>query len=161
MILGTKTRYAVMAMVELATRWEKRPVALADLAASQEIPLPYLEQIFARLRRAELVHALRGPGGGYRLKRAAADIRIVDIVTAVDESLRMTRCEGGTPDHGCMASRARCATHDLWEGLGDQIVRYLSSVSLEDVSKRRLSLHDHRGHDHHAVALTVIPPGQP
>lgn len=137
MILGTKARYAVMAMVELAGRAAGRPVALAELAESQEITVPYLEQIFGRLRAAGLVASVRGPGGGYALSRPAGDIRISDIIEAVDESIKMTRCEAHGKT-GCMSTKARCLTHDLWEGLGDRIYGYLSSVSLEDVAARRL-----------------------
>jgi Rrf2 family iron-sulfur cluster assembly transcriptional regulator len=138
MILGTKARYAVMAMVELASRGGERPVSLAQLAQAQNIPLPYLEQIFSRLRRGGLVKSVRGPGGGYALTRAPQEVCIVDIVGAVDEPLKMTRCEG-VHAGGCMSSRARCATHDLWDGLGNQIHSYLSSISLEDVCQRRVT----------------------
>ncbi len=136
MILGTKARYAVMAMVELAGRDSAKPVNLAELAQAQEITLPYLEQIFSKLRKQGLVVAARGQGGGYALARTAPDIPISDIVQAVDESLKMTRCEGHG-EHGCMATKARCLTHDLWEGLSTQIYDYLHSVSLADVQQRR------------------------
>lgn len=136
MILGTKARYAVMAMVELAGREAGKPVGLADLAASQEITVPYLEQIFSKLRKQGLVVSVRGPGGGYALARAASDIPISDIVQAVDESLRMTRCESHSKE-GCMSTKARCITHDLWEGLGAQIYNYLHSMSLADVRNKR------------------------
>ena len=142
MILGTKARYAVMAMVELAGRETGKPVGLAELAASQEITLPYLEQIFSKLRKQGLVTSVRGPGGGYALARAASDIPISDIVQAVDESLRMTRCQNNNSGHsneGCMATKARCITHDLWEGLGAQIYNYLHSMSLADVRSKRRS----------------------
>ncbi len=127
-----------MAMVELAARGGERPVSLAQLAQAQDIPLPYLEQIFARLRRGGLVASVRGPGGGYALTRTPQAICIADVVGAVDEPLKMTRCEGHQAN-GCMPSRARCATHDLWDGLGNQIHNYLSSISLEDVCQRRLA----------------------
>jgi Rrf2 family iron-sulfur cluster assembly transcriptional regulator len=136
MILGTKARYAVMAMVELAGRGQCAPVALAQLAQSQEITLPYLEQIFSKLKQNGLVRSVRGPGGGYVLARPASDIVISDVVEAVDESLKMTRCEVQTG--GCLASRTRCLTHDLWDGLGQQIHNYLSSISLADVCSRSL-----------------------
>lgn len=137
MILGTKARYAVMAMVELAGREAGQPVGLAELAASQEITLPYLEQIFSKLRKRGLVVSSRGPGGGYALAKAPSEIPISDIVQAVDESLKMTRCDSHSKT-GCMATKARCITHDLWEGLGAQIYDYLHSMSLADVrSKRR------------------------
>ncbi|MBN8530329.1 MAG: Rrf2 family transcriptional regulator [Alphaproteobacteria bacterium] len=136
MMLSTKGRYAVMAMVELAVRGDESPICLAKIAECQEIPLPYLEQIFATLRREGLVKATRGPGGGYKLARAASDIRIFDIIVAMDESMRMTRCEHASPT-GCMADKSRCLTHDLWEGLTDQIRRYLSGISLQDVLNRK------------------------
>ena len=138
MRLSTKGRYAVMAMVDLARRESEavRAVALADIAARQEISLSYLEQLFARLRRKGLVKSARGPGGGYRLARTADDTSIAEIVHAVDEPLRATRCsEAGK---GCMIRGERCLTHDLWEDLGDRIESYLASVSLADVIGGRL-----------------------
>ncbi len=134
MILGTKARYAVMAMVELAGREAGVPVKLEELAEAQEITVPYLEQIFSKLRQGGLVTSVRGPGGGYALARPAEEVWISDIVQAVDESLKMTRCAGHS-DTGCMATKARCLTHDLWEGLGAQIYNYLHSISLADVRK--------------------------
>lgn len=138
MRLSTKGRYAVMAMVDLARRQDQaaRAVALADIAARQEISLSYLEQLFARLRRRGLVQSARGPGGGYRLAKAAEATSIADIVHAVDEPLRATRCGAGK---GCMAKGARCLTHDLWEDLGHRIEDYLASVTLADVLSGRLA----------------------
>ena len=138
MRLSTKGRYAVMAMADLARRQTDacRAVALAEIAARQEISLSYLEQLFARLRRKGLVRSARGPGGGYRLARAASETSIADIVHAVDEPLRATRC--GAPGKGCMLKGERCLTHDLWADLGDRIEDYLASVSLADVIGGRL-----------------------
>jgi Rrf2 family iron-sulfur cluster assembly transcriptional regulator len=138
MRLSTKGRYAVMAMADLARRQDEpcRAVALADIAARQEISLSYLEQLFARLRRKGLVQSARGPGGGYRLSRTAAETTIADIVHAVDEPLRATRC--ADKGRGCMMRGERCLTHDLWEHLGDRIEDYLASVSLADVISGRL-----------------------
>ena len=136
MRLSTKGRYAVMAMADLARREGDRAVALADIAARQEISLSYLEQLFARLRRVGLVKSSRGPGGGYRLSRPADQIDIAAIVTAVDEPLRATRCSGQSK--GCMLKGERCLTHDLWEEMGRQIHGYLASVSLADVVSGRL-----------------------
>ena len=138
MRLSTKGRYAVMAMVDLARRESEatRGVALADIAARQEISLSYLEQLFARLRRRGLVKSARGPGGGYRLSRTAAETTIADIVHAVDEPIRATRC--AEQGKGCMLKGERCLTHDLWEHLGDRIEDYLASVSLADVISGRL-----------------------
>ena len=137
MILGTKARYAVMAMVELAGRSSEQPVPLAELAESQDITIPYLEQIFSRLKQQGLVKSTRGPGGGYMLQHAAENIRISDIIDAVNESLKMTRCES-QGEHGCMTNKARCLTHDLWEGLEGRIYDYLHSISLADVRNRNI-----------------------
>jgi Rrf2 family iron-sulfur cluster assembly transcriptional regulator len=137
MRLSTKGRYAVMAMADLARHGRERAVSLAEIAGRQEISLSYLEQLFARLRRAGLVKSVRGPGGGYRLARQADETWIADIVVAVDEPIRATRCAGQGSPRGCMIAGERCITHDLWEGLGRQIHRYLSSVSLGDVIERR------------------------
>ena len=136
MLLSTKGRYAVMAMVDLASQADAKPVALAAIAERQEIPLAYLEQIFSKLKRQGLVQSTRGPGGGYKLSRAAADTPVADIIIAADESITMTRCGG--KESGCMSPKTRCLTHDLWDGLGQQIYNYLSAVSLGDVIERRL-----------------------
>ena len=137
MKLSTKSRYAVMAMVDLAKQSTGEPIALADVADRQEISLSYLEQIFGKLRRGGLVNSARGPGGGYMLSRSAADTRISDIILAVDEPIQTTRCKPGSP-FGCKLNQSRCMTHDLWEELGHQIYIYLSSVSLEDVVQKRV-----------------------
>ena len=138
MRLSTKGRYAVMAMADLARNGAAKAVPLQDIAARQEISLSYLEQLFARLRRGGLVASVRGPGGGYRLARNAADTWVADIVLAVDEPIRATRCAGQGSPRGCMLGGERCITHHLWEGLGQQIHAYLASVSLEDVIERRI-----------------------
>ncbi|MCH8113078.1 MAG: Rrf2 family transcriptional regulator [Proteobacteria bacterium] len=137
MKLSTKGRYAVMAMVDLAANSEGKPVSLAEIAERQEISLSYLEQLFGKLRRGELVKSVRGPGGGYLLSRSTDETRISDIVVAVDEPLRATRCKTGS-SVGCRADHGRCLTHDLWEELGNQIHMFLSSVSLADVIARRV-----------------------
>jgi Rrf2 family iron-sulfur cluster assembly transcriptional regulator len=137
MRLSTKGRYAVMAMVDLAKHGAGRPVSLADIAERQEISLSYLEQLFAKLRKGNLVNSVRGPGGGYLLAYAAAETRISDIILAVDEPIRATRCAPGSPS-GCRGNNSRCLTHDLWEELGNQIHLYLSSVSLADVVEQRV-----------------------
>ena len=138
MKLSTKGRYAVMAMVDLARHAQAKPVSLSDIATRQEISLSYLEQLFARLRRAGLVKSVRGPGGGYRLARGSAETRVSEIILAVDEPIKATRCTemGAT---GCRADRSKCLTHDLWEELGNQIHVFLSSVTLLDVLERQLA----------------------
>jgi Rrf2 family iron-sulfur cluster assembly transcriptional regulator len=136
--LSTKGRYAVMAMVDLARHAQSKPVSLSDIAGRQEISLSYLEQLFARLRRAELVKSVRGPGGGYRLARASTETRVSEIILAVDEPISATRCtEMGTP--GCRTDRSKCLTHDLWEELGNQIHMFLASVTLADVLERKIA----------------------
>ena len=137
MRLSTKGRYAVMAMVDLASSAKGAPIALADIAERQEISLSYLEQLFARLRKGGLVKSVRGPGGGYLLAHPADAMRISDIILAVDEPIRATRCAAGSPA-GCRTNRGRCLTHDLWEELGNQIHLYLSSVTVADVCERRV-----------------------
>jgi Rrf2 family iron-sulfur cluster assembly transcriptional regulator len=139
MKLSTKGRYAVMAMTDLAANGAqtgRRAVALAEIAHRQQISLSYLEQLFARLRKRGLLTSVRGPGGGYQLSRPAGEISVADVVHAVDEPLRATRC--AAREAGCMKGGARCATHDLWAEMGAQIENYLASVSLDDVAKGRI-----------------------
>lgn len=138
MRLSTKGRYAVMAMADLARNGTDRAVSLAEIAARQEISLSYLEQLFARLRKGGLVKSIRGPGGGYRLALEPNETMVADIVLAVDEPIRATRCGAGSSS-GCMAQGERCITHHLWEDLGREIHRYLASVSLADVIENRTS----------------------
>ena len=132
MKLSTKGRYAVMAMADLARQSDGRPVALADIADRQDISLSYLEQLFGKLRRGAQVKSVRGPGGGYMLARPVDEMRISDIILAVDETIKATRCTPGSPS-GCQPDRSRCLTHDLWEELGNQIYLFLSSVTLGDI----------------------------
>ena len=136
MQLSTRGRYAVMAMTELAGRESARAVPLASIAERQQISRPYLEQLFARLRRQGLVSSVRGPGGGYQLANPATELSVADVVIAVDEPLRATRCSGAGA--GCMKGGARCLTHDLWDETGRRIYDYLASVSLADVLAGRL-----------------------
>jgi Rrf2 family iron-sulfur cluster assembly transcriptional regulator len=135
--LSTKGRYAVMAIVDLATNSKGSPVALAEIAERQEISLSYLEQLFAKLRRGGLVKSVRGPGGGYLLAHPISETRVADVILAVDEPIRATRCAPGSPA-GCRQNKSRCLTHDLWEELGNQIHLYLSSVTIADVIDRRV-----------------------
>jgi len=135
--LSTKGRYAVMAMVDLASHSGGKPVALADIADRQEISLSYLEQLFGKLRKGGLVKSVRGPGGGYLLAREAGETRVSDIIMAVDELIKATRCTPGSPS-GCHLNKSRCMTHDLWEELGNQIYLYLSSVTVSDIVERRV-----------------------
>ena len=138
MRLTTKGRYAVTAMLDLALHEEQGPITLADISSRQGVSVSYLEQLFAKLRRHRLVDSVRGPGGGYLLSREADEIRISDVILAVDEPIKATRCELGSP-RGCMPSAGRCITHDLWEGLSHHIQIYLGSVSLGDVINGRVA----------------------
>ena len=130
MNLSTKGRYAVMAMADLARHGRTGPVALSAIAARQAISLTYLVQLFAKLRKAGLVTAGRGPGGGYRLAAPADEVRISDIMFAVEEPFRTTRCI--RPGVGCGCTE-RCLTHDLWDALGAHIASFLAAVTLADV----------------------------
>jgi Rrf2 family iron-sulfur cluster assembly transcriptional regulator len=129
MRLTTKGRFAVTAMVDLAMRQSGGPVTLAAISERQHISLSYLEQLFGKLRRHQLVSSVRGPGGGYNLAKAPAGVSVADIVTAVDEPLDATQCGG---KENCLDDR-RCMTHDLWATLNKKMVEYLSSVSLADL----------------------------
>jgi len=138
MKLSTKGRYAVMALADLAANGgQERAVALADIASRQSISLSYLEQLFAKMRRGGLVASARGPGGGYRLARAASETRVADVMIAVDEPLKATRCKAGSPK-GCTGQAGRCLTHDLWDELSRQIHVFLAGVSIADVVERRV-----------------------
>ena len=133
MRLTTKGRYAVTAMLDLALHAATRPVSLADISSRQGISLSYLEQLFAKLRRNELVTSVRGPGGGYRLSRESAAIFVAQIVDAVNEKVDTTEC-GGTGD--CQDGEM-CLTHYLWCDLSEQIHGFLSSISLASLVERR------------------------
>ena len=157
MQLSTRGRYAVMAMVDLASRQslgcECGPVCLAEIAASQQLSLSYLEQLFGKLRRSGLVASARGPGGGYRLARDSDRISVAAIIDAVDEPIRATRCDAKSGP--CLALPGqlseRCQTHDLWAELGRQIAVFLDGVTLADVVLGRV-----RGR---ALAPSGVPDG--
>jgi Rrf2 family iron-sulfur cluster assembly transcriptional regulator len=131
--LTTKGRYAVTAMLDLALHEGEGPITLADIASRQGISLSYLEQLFSRLRRRELVSSVRGPGGGYTLGREAAEIYVAEVITAVDENVDTTRCGGA---HNCQNNQ-RCLTHDLWQDLSSRIYDYLNQISLRDLMNRQ------------------------
>jgi Rrf2 family iron-sulfur cluster assembly transcriptional regulator len=133
MRLTTKGRYAVTAMLDLALHQGEGPVSLADISRRQELSLSYLEQLFARLRRAGLVLSVRGPGGGYLLQREDNRIFVADIIDAVDESYDATACEGRG---GCQQDGETCLTHSLWDDLSQQIHRFLGGISLADLVGR-------------------------
>jgi Rrf2 family iron-sulfur cluster assembly transcriptional regulator len=132
MRLSTRGRYAVTAMMDLAIHEKTGPVTLADISTCQDISLSYLEQLFARLRQADLVRGVRGPGGGYHLARPAKEITVADIITAVDEQVDATRCQGKENCH----DGERCLTHELWTDLSDQIYKFLDSITLDRFASR-------------------------
>jgi Rrf2 family iron-sulfur cluster assembly transcriptional regulator len=119
-------------MMDLALHNQVGPVTLADISTCQDISLSYLEQLFAKLRQANLVKGVRGPGGGYRLARPATEITVADIITAVDEQVDTTRCQGKENCHG----GKRCLTHELWTDLSDQIFQFLDNITLDRFTAR-------------------------
>ena len=142
MRLTTKGRFAVTAMIDLALRQGTGPVTLAGISQRQAISLSYLEQLFGKLRRHEIVESIRGPGGGYSLARKADQVTVADIIIAVDEPLDATQCGGKENCHGAdAASGARCMTHELWATLNEKMVDYLDSVSLQDLVDQQKHKH--------------------
>jgi Rrf2 family iron-sulfur cluster assembly transcriptional regulator len=133
MRLTTKGRYAVTAMLDLALHAKKGPVCLSDISERQSISVSYLEQLFAKLRKDELVSSVRGPGGGYQLARHADSIFVADIIDAVDESVDATRCGG----QGDCQKGVTCLTHELWTDLSEQIHHFLANISLQELLTRR------------------------
>lgn len=133
MILTTKARYAVMAVIDIADSDSDQPISLVTISERQKISLSYLEQIFARLKKSGLVKSIKGPGGGYVLGKDAKKITIDQIIKAMDEPIKMTRCSN--VKKSCISTSTKCKTHHLWNGLENKIYEYLNSISLEDVCK--------------------------
>jgi|TARA_B110000971_G_C19682363_1_gene351692 Rrf2 family iron-sulfur cluster assembly transcriptional regulator len=129
MILTTKARYAVTAMLDIAYHTEGKPISLPEIAVRQNISLSYLEQLFSRLKKNGLVESIKGPGGGYRLSKGADDIVISDVIHAVEENLETTACNGKSNCH----NNQQCLSHNLWEDLGTEIKNFLSDVTLQQV----------------------------
>lgn len=129
MKLTTKGRYAVTAMLDLALRYDKGAVTLADIAKRQGISLSYLEQLFAKLRRSGLVDSVRGPGGGYTLAQEPSKISVAEIIVAINENIDATRCGGEKNCHG----DETCLTHQLWEDLSTRIYEFLNGITLGDL----------------------------
>ncbi len=157
MRLTTKGRYAVTAMLDLALHGSSGPVSLADISGRQDISLSYLEQLFAKLRRNDLVTSVRGPGGGYRLSRHTGEIFVAQIVDAVNEAVDATGC-GGTSD--CQQGEV-CLTHHLWCDLSDQIHGFLSQISLANLVERKevkhiSARHDARAEQDEALVLSEV-----
>ncbi len=146
MRLTSKGRYAVTAMLDVALHASAGPVPLADISIRQEISLSYLEQLFARLRKHGLVSSVRGPGGGYQLGKDAHKISVSEVISAVDESVDATRCQGKSDCQG----GAKCLTHSLWSDLSNRIEDFLTQITLgelvsqheiQSVAKRQDSRH--------------------
>lgn len=137
MKLSTKGRYAMVALVDLATVGPGQMTSLAEISKRQDISLPYLEQLFVRLRRAGLVASVRGPGGGYRLAKTPAEIRISEVFEAVDETVSALHVGAGASG-GVSGSRAQSLANRLWESLSAQVFVFLHQTTLEDVVKNGL-----------------------
>ena len=134
MRLTTKGRFAVTAMIDLAMRQHQGPVTLAGISQRQKISLSYLEQLFGKLRRHELVESTRGPGGGYTLARPMKNITVADMIFAVDEPLDATQCGG---QENCHDDGGMCMTHELWTNLNKRMIEYLDSVTLADLVEQQ------------------------
>lgn len=138
MKLSTKGRYAMVALADIALQPLDRTVTLGEISERQDISLPYLEQLFVKLRRAELVTSTRGPGGGYRLARQPSEIRVVEILSAVDETVdAMTKGAGASG--ASSGSRAQSLTNRLWEGLSAHVYVFLHQTRLSDVIQNDLA----------------------
>ena len=137
MKLSTKGRYAMVALADIALQPADSLVSLGDISKRQDVSLPYLEQLFVKLRRSGLVESVRGPGGGYRLGKLASEIRVVDILTAVDEKVDAMH-KGVGASGGLSGSRAQSLTNRLWEGLSAQVYVFLHQTRLSDVIQNEL-----------------------
>jgi Rrf2 family transcriptional regulator, iron-sulfur cluster assembly transcription factor len=138
MKLTTKGRYAVMAMADLALFKDNGPTSLSDISLRQNISLPYLEQIFAKLKNNNLVKSTRGAKGGYVLEKPAHDIKISNIISAVDEEVKMLNCKKESKK-GCNNKSAKCITHNLWDQLDQHINDFFEKVKLQDLIKKKLN----------------------
>ena len=136
MKLTTKGRYAVMAMADLAANQNGKPVSLNDISLRQNISLSYLEQLFSKLRNEKLVKSIRGPSGGYILEKNPKEIRISNIIFAVDEQVKTLNCKKDSKK-GCNGKTIKCITHNLWDDLENHINNFFEKVSLNDVVKQR------------------------
>lgn len=138
MKLSTKGRYAMVALADIALQKEGALVTLGDVAKRQDISLPYLEQLFAKLRRAKLVESVRGPGGGYRLARPTSEIRVVDVLSAVDEKVD-AMYKGAGASGGSSGSRAQAVSNRLWQSLSAHVYVFLHQARLSDVVENALA----------------------
>ncbi len=140
MMLTTKGRYAIMAMAYMGrSNSLKKPCTLQEISDNQKISISYLEQIFAKLRKDGIVVAIKGPGGGYILSKPSKDIYLSEIISAANESIKMTKCDSHL-EGGCTNKGVKCITHNLWDGLTKHIDQYFRSISLEDLCSNKLHL---------------------
>jgi Rrf2 family iron-sulfur cluster assembly transcriptional regulator len=139
MKLTTKGRYAVMAMADLAVFKDNGPVSLTEISLRQNISLPYLEQIFIKLKNKNLVKSVRGAKGGYSLEKPASEIKILNIISAVDEEVKMLNCKKDSKK-GCNNKFTKCITHNLWDQLDQHINNFFEKVKLQDLVKRNINL---------------------
>lgn len=161
MRLTTKGRYAVTAMLDLALHAQKNPVNLADISERQGISVSYLEQLFAKLRKHELVVSARGPGGGYSLGSDGAAISVAAVIDAVDESVDATRCQG---EGDCQGGEI-CLTHDLWQDLSNQLHDFLTEITLaqlvarkgiQAVARRQLKYQQHKSDLARTIPVSLV-----
>ena len=138
MKLTTKGRYAVMAMADLAANQNLKPVSLSEISQRQNISLSYLEQLFLKLRNEKLVKSIRGPSGGYILEKSPKDIKVSNIIFAVDEQVKTLNCKRESK-RGCHAKTVKCITHNLWDDLEKHINNFFDNVSLNDLIKQKNS----------------------
>lgn len=137
MRMSTKAQYAVRAMVNLNLHSDGAPVSLRDISLRESISLTYLEQLFVKLRRGQIVKSVRGPGGGYLLARPAREIQVDEIIDSVEESLVPVACMD--QKHGCVCHE-QCVTHNVWQGLGERIRDFLASITLEELTREARSM---------------------
>ena len=139
MKLTTKGRYAVMAMADLAVFKDNGPVSLTEISLRQNISLPYLEQIFIKLKNKNLVKSIRGAKGGYILEKSATDIKISNIISAVNEEVKTLNCKTESKK-GCNNKSTKCITHNLWDQLDNHINNFFEKVKLQDLVKKNLNI---------------------
>jgi Rrf2 family iron-sulfur cluster assembly transcriptional regulator len=155
MMLTAKARYAVMALADLAINYNGEVTSLEVLSKNQNIAINYLEQIFARLRKQGLVESFKGPGGGYKLARPQHTISIYDIITAVNEPLKITRCDDGLHT-SCLGKQGKCLTHNIWAGLSNQIDSFLKSVNLSNIRTQNIMGYTTRCSESHSRKTQYI-----
>ena len=134
MKLTNKGRYAVMAMADLASNAKDRPISLTEISLRQNISLAYLEQIFLKLKNNKLVRSSRGANGGYVLDKPASEIKLSNIIYAVDEEVRTLNCKKNSK-RGCNNKSTKCITHNLWDQLDQHIIGFFEKVKLQDLAK--------------------------